>query len=681
MRGCAATLLGLLVLATLLLPSGLVADEVRLKEGRPLSGTARRVGARVLVNPYGSTLESMTWGVVEVPADAVEEIVPQVGAGRLLDRLDGLPDADVAGRTVLLDQAEAARLRPVARRIAAEILRVRPDDARALKVVGGTERWAALRRGDPGLDPTLRREVAALLRIDSAEDRRRLLSLLERGTGWEPDGPAVVRMARSLREPRGTRHDVPLAWSDAAGATCSLHVPEEHHPLVPCPLVVALHGGLTERGAPILGTGRDAFALFEQEARRRGWILVAPTARAAPWNAAENVALVEAVVAETSARYAVDLERCYLVGQGAGADGALALEGRLPSTFAAVGAAGAAKPAAARGPTSRGVGVWLYHGTIDEIAPVAAAREAAAALLGRRADFVYAELPGMGHGLPGAAEQDLYRFLARHRRPRAKSPWPRSSLTEPVTADERRVLGDPAAAWDPGLPEEPAALRALLARGGPASEAAARRLAEHGLAAPDIVGDRAVPPHARAWAAWLCGRLRTFEALDPLADALRAEKDPFLRLQAAGALRRLRVPEATADLAVALEDVSGRYARDATKDAPLTFARLDESCHLLSAIVEAYAASSPDPDSAAAAIESHVVLAVLADRRPVRARPDLAEDPLEPRRRLARAVGRAYRTLDAEPTLMDLLKVTLKREPRVLAAAQEGFEEGVPRDE
>jgi hypothetical protein len=287
----------------------------------------------------------------------------------------------------------------------------------------------------------------------------------------------------------------------------------------------------------------------------------------------------------------------------------------------------------------------------------------------------------MGHGLPGVAEQDLYRFLARHRRPRAKTAWPRSSLSGPVTADERRVLGDPVAAWDPKLPEEPAALRALLGRGGPASEAAARRLAELGVAAPGIVGDRTVPPQGRAWAAWLCGRLRAFEALDPLADAVRAETDPFLRLQAAGALRRLRVPEATTDLAVALEDVSGRYARGATQEAPLTFARLDETCRLLAVIVEAYAASSPDPDSAAAAIESHVVLAVLADRRPVRARPDLDEDPLEPRRRLARAVGRAYRTLGAEPTLMDLVKVTLKREPRVLAAAQEGFDEGVPRDE
>ena len=38
------------------------------------------------------------------------------------------------------------------------------------------------------------------------------------------------------------------------------------------------------------------------------------------------------------------------------------------------------------------------------------------------------------------------------------------------------------------------------------------------------------PPN---WAAWACGRLRAFEALDALADAVRAEVDPFLRRQAA----------------------------------------------------------------------------------------------------------------------------------------------------
>ena len=668
------------LLCLLLLAPSLAADEVRLTRGKPLSGTVRQVAGRVFVNPYGSTLEAMTWGVVEIPATDVDEIVPAVDEGRLLDRLDALPLGDVTGRTILLGQAEQIRAREVARRIAAEILRVQPDDARALKVVGGRERWTERRHGDVHLDPQLAAHVAALLREDSAEDRRRLASTLARDAGWDCDATTAERMARSLREPRGTRHEVPLTWPDAAGATCSLYVPEDLHPLGPRPLVVALHGGITARDAPILGTGRDAFALLEKEARRRGWILAAPTARVAPWNAAGNVKLVEAVVAELSARHAIDLERCYLVGQGAGADGVLALEGRLPGTFAAVGAAGAAQPAAATGPAGRRVGVWLYHGAADEVVPVDPARKAAEALLARKADFVYAELPGMGHGLPAAAEQDLYDYLARHRRPRARTASPRSSLAGPASPDEIRVLGDPGTVWDPKLPEETTDLQALLARGGPEAEACARRLAERGVAAAAIVADRAVPVRGRAWAAWLCGRLRSFEALDPLADAVRAETDPFLRRQAALALRRLRVPEAVSDLTAALEEVSGLYARGATAGEPLTWAHLDETCRLVATLVEALAASSLGPDEAAG-IESHVVLAVLGDGRPVRARPELGEDPAQPRCRLARAVGRAYRTIGAEPTLMDLLKVTLKREPRVLEAAVEGFREGVPTDD
>ena len=675
MRIRAGTLLCLLLLA-----APLRADEVRMRKGKPLVGTARRVGDKVLVNPYGSTLEAMTWGVVEVPAARVEEIVPAVDTGRLSGRLDALPWEDVSSREVLLVQAQGIRDRKLSRRIGAEILRVRPDDARALKAVGGEELWQNLRRGYTGLDEAVLRSIATGLRDDSAEHRRRRLAVLARATTWEPEERYVERMARSFREPRGERHDVALTWPDAAGTTCSLYVPPDLHPLAPRPLVVALHGGMKDRNAPVLGTGRDAFALFEQEARRRGWLLVAPTARIAPWSTADNVEQVRAVIEEVSSRYAVDLDRIYLVGQGAGADGALALEARLPGVFAAVGAAGAAKPSAARGPTGRRVGVWLYHGAADEVVPVDVARKAAQGLLARKADFVYTELPGQGHGLPSVAEEDLFRYLDRHRRRRSGSRWPESSLFGASTADEVATLGDPDAVWSPKLPAETDALRVVLAEGWPRAEAAARALADRGVGAGDLVGQRDLPSTARAWAAWVCGRLRDFEALDPLADAVRAETDPFLRRQAALALRRLGVPEAAHDLASALEDVSGRYGREATAGTPLTFDHLDRTSRLLAALVEAYAVSAPG-EEAGAAIEAHIVLVVLKDKRPVRARRELGEDPAGPRMRLARAVGRAYRTLEAETTLMDLLRLVLKHEPATLQAAIEGYAEGVLRDD
>jgi len=681
MRRAAAVLVGLLILA-----APLAADEVRLVKGRPLNGTVRRQGGRVLVNPYGCTLPEMTWGVVDLPAAEVESVGDDGDAGDLLAALDALPEEDVEGRLALLARAPRLRDRKVTERVAAEILRVAPDRAEALDAIGGAERFALVQRGNPVLDLDLRRAAGRLLRLDDAAARREALQGVASQTGWAAGPGDVERLARSLEEPRGARHDVPAALAvgeDLAGARYSIFVPVDHHPLEPLPLVVALHGGVPEEGrdAPVLGTARDAFELFVRGARARRWIVVCPQALAAPWDAPVNRALVEAVLDEVEARYAVDLERVYVVGQDTGAEFALALAGRSASPFAAAGAAGAHDPSAARDVARRGVGVWLFHGEADEVVPVEEAREAAVDLLKAGMDFVYCELPGVGHGLPANAETDLDRYLATRRRPRAKGAWPRSSLLEPPSARVRAVLGDPPQGRIDAK-ASPEDLARALARGGGWSETAARRLADLGpdAAVPParaLLVDRTADARARSWAAWLLGTLGVEAAMGDLADAVRAETDPWLRRRAARALGRLGDPDAVNDLRFALEDVARAWTQpdpDVGGDA-VAFARHLTTCRLLADLVEALGRCRAGPD-VAPVVEEAAVVAVLRDPRTIAQRPSYGEDPLDAQAVLAFAVGRTYGAMGAEATLMDLLRASLKRRPTVLAAAEKGYREG-----
>jgi hypothetical protein len=329
------------------------------------------------------------------------------------------------------------------------------------------------------------------------------------------------------------------------------------------------------------------------------------------------------------------------------------------------------------------VGVWLYQGEADPVVPAAGARDVAAALLQRKADFVYLELPGAEHGLPSAAEEDAYHYFEPRRRASAASGWPASSFRTPVTPAEAASLGDPGGAWGRTLAPEAADLElwAALERGHPDAEVAARRLAASpgpgaGERAAALVLDEAKPAYARRWAAWLAGRVGDEPARRALAALVRTARDASLVSAAARELGQARAADAVHDLRQALADAGHAWARPGEEQDRVPFPRLEASGAVLADLVEALGRVGRDVPEVPGEIEAHAVRGFLRDpRRATGLGP--GDEPGEVRARVARAVGRAYRSLSAERTLLDMLRTVLKREPATLRAAEEGYAEGV----
>jgi poly(3-hydroxybutyrate) depolymerase len=663
------------------------AEEVLLTDGDSVHGSVFRQGDRLRVNPYRSRVAAMTYGVIDLPLSQVAKVEPDATRDAWYARLDALAPGDVEGREALLALAKTLRLRPERLRAAQEILRVDPAHADALRAAGGTTKWEAARRGHLQLDPAVRPVLRRLLRLESAHERRDEAARLHAERGFDASAAVVERMARSLHEPRGVRHEVPLHLlaRDGAAPTYSLYVPSDYDAIEPRPLVVGLHGGgiANARGEAVVGTGRDAFELFVQGAKERGWFLACPTAVEAPWPVSANEALLDALLVELGARFNIDLDRVFLVGQGGGAAGALWYAARNARDLTAVGVAGVPSLAPASSLVGRDVGLWIYQGESDEIVPLDGTRKAVAALARRGADFVYCELPGAGHSPPAAAEADLYAYFAPKRCAGAKSAWPRSSFRAPPADREIEVHGDPAAGWQDDLDADVETLERVLRAGRYDAELAARALARlgperAGPVATFVLGKRDLPLRARLWAAWLCGQVGGEACVAALADAVRVDTDLRLRSRAARGLRLLRDDLAVEDLRWALSDLAQIYARPGDDPDAVPFQVFEGVCAAMADVVEAIGATAGDA-GIGADIEAAAVLGVLRDRRRIVASAVAGEDPEVPRARLARACGRAYRALGAEQTLVDMLRSVVKRHPGALQAAGRGYAEGLPR--
>lgn len=682
-RPLAFRLAGSFLLVVLLASTG-SADEIVLQSGKRYRGYARIRGAEVHLNVYGCSVPEMTLGVRRFRRIDVREIRPDPLVDDIHRRLEELAARDVPRRLELLRLSLAARLVPESRRVACEILRVDPGHAEALRAFGGAEKWAARQRGDPRLDTRLALALRRLLRMESGEERRLEAQRLARTYGYEGGADRIERMVRSLHQERGVHRDVKLRLGgDAyAGATYSLYVPEDYDPLVPRPLMLALHGGgiMHQEGDTVRGSARDAMAHYLDGARERGWILCCPTAVEAPWDTTRNVAFLEAVLDEVTALWNVDLERMHLAGQGGGGNGVWYYARRAASRFASVSVAAAGKPSGVANVAGKSA-LWLYHGEEDDVVPVAPVRKAADGLLGRTVDFVYCQLPKEGHGLPPAAKRDLFRYIGPKRRKRAKSAWPRPSFDVPSTRKQIEAFGDPAAAWGQGLPDDASAeeLLALLLAGRSDAEPAARRLAEAFPEARARLGeplrkalrDREAPRAARVQAAWLLGTWKVAAAVDELGTVLRTEEDTLLLRRAAEAVARIASPDSAQDLRWTLLDVSRRFR--GLKGQTVAFQDYERYCRLGAAVADAIGRVANGDDAFFAELEESLVRHVLMDRRPVKAVAAQGEDVSAPRALLAVALVRAYQRLGAEKTLFDMLWEAVKRDRRTAVEVQKAM--------
>jgi phospholipase/carboxylesterase len=179
----------------------------------------------------------------------------------------------------------------------------------------------------------------------------------------------------------------------------SLYVPERYDAGRPWPLVVALHGGS--------GTGDDFLWTWLTEARSRGCLLLAPTSLGSTWSLAGpdvDAPALRTMVGYVREHWNVDPNRVLLTGLSDGATYALlcGLQPDMPFTALAP-VSGVLHPANLVNGNlerARGVRIYLVHGELDWMFPVALARLAAQELEKAGADVTFRPIADLSHTYP-----------------------------------------------------------------------------------------------------------------------------------------------------------------------------------------------------------------------------------------------------------------------------------------
>lgn len=196
----------------------------------------------------------------------------------------------------------------------------------------------------------------------------------------------------------GLHHSGTDIGTDERGGFC-LYVPESYDGSEAWPLVVALHGGS--------GSGRDFLWSWLREARGRRFLLAAPTSQGPSWSLHGpdfDSKLLRAMVTTISSRWRVDRSHVLLTGLSDGATYAL-LEGlseHSPFTHLAP-VSGVLHPANMMGGNlARAAGrkIYLVHGRLDWMFPVATAEMAAGELTAAGADLTLRILEDLSHTYP-----------------------------------------------------------------------------------------------------------------------------------------------------------------------------------------------------------------------------------------------------------------------------------------
>jgi phospholipase/carboxylesterase len=179
----------------------------------------------------------------------------------------------------------------------------------------------------------------------------------------------------------------------------SMYVPERYAHDRDWPLVVALHGGS--------GTGADFLWTWLAEARTRGFLLIAPTSVGSTWSLDEpevDAAVLQAMIRYVCGRWRVDTTHILLTGLSDGATFAL-LAGLMPDMpFTALApVSGVLHPANLVNGNldrARGKPIYLVHGALDWMFPIAIARIAHETLRTAGADVVFREIADLSHTYP-----------------------------------------------------------------------------------------------------------------------------------------------------------------------------------------------------------------------------------------------------------------------------------------
>ena len=162
----------------------------------------------------------------------------------------------------------------------------------------------------------------------------------------------------------------------------------------PAPLVITLHGSGRD--------GRPLVDLFRDVASKERFIVVGPDATdRRGWQVpADGPAFLYFLIEAVKTKHAIDGRRVYLFGHSAGAGFALIMGLMESEYFAGVAVHASALQHESRDQllsAPRKLPIALFHGTSDQVIPIAIGREGRDALAGSGFPVEFHELPGYEH--------------------------------------------------------------------------------------------------------------------------------------------------------------------------------------------------------------------------------------------------------------------------------------------
>lgn len=226
----------------------------------------------------------------------------------------------------------------------------------------------------------------------------------------DPARRGDAELLARLADPRPDTGIIHLENESGQRGGVSLYVPETYDPARACPMVMALHGGS--------GHGRAFLWSWLRDARTRGAILVAPTARGATWAITgpdEDTPNLARILAGVRARWNVDAGAILLTGMSDGGTFAYVsgLEPGSPFTHLAPVSAAFHPMLAQMADAERitGLPIHVAHGALDWMFPVDMARAAVRALVAAGAAVTYREIDDLSHTYPRELNGPLLDWL------------------------------------------------------------------------------------------------------------------------------------------------------------------------------------------------------------------------------------------------------------------------------
>ncbi|MBI1987501.1 MAG: hypothetical protein HYS70_04050 [Nitrospinae bacterium] len=182
----------------------------------------------------------------------------------------------------------------------------------------------------------------------------------------------------------------------------TLYVPEYYRPDREWPLIVTMHGGG--------GNDNDFIWLWLRQAKSKGYILAAPKSMDLTWTP-KDIRVVLAVINEVRSIYRINPKGIFLTGVSDGGTFSYEVGLRNPAVFAAIAPVAGGLMPWFDFDKAKDLPVYILHGALDWMAPVAFARQARSILEKFGYRVVYREIPDWGHAMPFSRVNEISAFF------------------------------------------------------------------------------------------------------------------------------------------------------------------------------------------------------------------------------------------------------------------------------